>query len=58
MAVEGIDRPVALAVPILAAGDMAGAVILLQSDTPTTPGEAEMKLASTGAAFLARQMEE
>lgn len=57
-AAEGLDRAVALAVPILAAGDMAGAVILLQPDTPVIPGESELKLASAAAQFLAKQMEE
>lgn len=57
-AAEGLDRAVALAVPIIAAGDMAGAVILLQPETPIVPGETELKLASAGAAFLAKQMEE
>ncbi|MDR3645654.1 MAG: stage V sporulation T C-terminal domain-containing protein [Clostridia bacterium] len=58
LAAEGIDKPVALAVPILAAGDMAGAVILLQPEIPVVPGESEIKLASAAAAFLAKQMEE
>lgn len=57
-AVDGLERTVAIAVPILAAGDMAGAVILLQPEVPVVPGESEMKLVSAAAAFLAKQMEE
>lgn len=58
LAADGLERPVAIAVPILAAGDMAGAVVLLQTDPPVTPGDSELKLASAAAAFLAKQMEE
>ena len=57
-AAEGIERPVAIAVPILAAGDMAGAVILLQAETGVQPGDSELKLVSAAASFLAKQMEE
>jgi AbrB family transcriptional regulator (stage V sporulation protein T) len=57
-AVDGLDKAVALAVPILAAGDLAGAVILLQQDNPLIPGDTELKLTSAAAAFLAKQMEE
>lgn len=58
LAAEGIDRAVAVAVPILAAGDMAGAVVLLQPETPVTPGDPELKLTQAAAGFLAKQMEE
>jgi AbrB family transcriptional regulator, stage V sporulation protein T len=58
MAADGIDRPVAIAVPIIAAGDLAGAVILLMPEPPVTPGDSEMKLTITAANFLAKQMEE
>jgi AbrB family transcriptional regulator (stage V sporulation protein T) len=55
---DGIDRPLAVAAPIIAAGDLAGAVILLMPEPPVTPGDTELKLASTAANFLAKQMEE
>jgi AbrB family transcriptional regulator (stage V sporulation protein T) len=58
LAADGIDRPVAVAAPIIAAGDLAGAVILLQCEPPLTPGDSEMKLTVTAANFLAKQMEE
>lgn len=57
-AVDGLDKQVAVAAPILAAGDMTGAVILLFPDNGGTPGEAELKLTQTAANFLAKQMEE
>ena len=58
LAADGIDKPVAVAVPIIAAGDLAGAVILLMPDIPVTPGDTELKLTVTAANFLAKQMEE
>lgn len=58
LAVDGLEKEVAVAVPILAAGDLAGAVIMVQQDSPVMPSDAELKLASTAAAFLAKQMEE
>ena len=56
--VEGIDRPAAVACPILAAGDVAGAVIMLMGENGAMPGDTEVKLAQTAAAFLGKQMEE
>lgn len=56
-AAEELDRAVALIVPILVAGDIAGAVILLQPKIPVVPGDTEIKLASVAATFLAKQME-
>jgi AbrB family transcriptional regulator (stage V sporulation protein T) len=58
LAADGIDKTIALAVPILAAGDLAGAVIFIQQDTPLIPGDTELKLATAAASFLAKQMEE
>ncbi|ADU25880.1 stage V sporulation T C-terminal domain-containing protein [Ethanoligenens harbinense] len=57
-AVDGLEKSVAVAVPILAAGDMAGAVILLDTEENAKPGDVELKLAQTAANFLAKQMEE
>ena len=56
--VEGMDRCAAVAVPILAAGDVTGAVCLLQSETGAVPSEGDVKLAQVAAAFLGKQMEE
>lgn len=58
VAVDGLEKKVAVAVPILAAGDMAGTVILLSPEENATPGEVELKLSQTAANFLAKQMEE
>lgn len=44
--------------PIITEGDAIGSVILLTKDAKIKFGEIEMKLASTAAAFLGRQMEQ
>ena len=44
--------------PILAGGDVFGAVVLMHGDSGAAPGETEQKLAQTAAAFLGRLMEE
>ena len=56
--VEGLDRPAAVVCPILSAGDVTGAVILLMGDSGTAPAEADLKLAQAAAAFLGKLMEE
>ena len=43
--------------PIICEGDPIGAVALLSRDPKAKPGEAEVKLVSTAAGFLGRQME-
>lgn len=44
--------------PIISEGDAIGSVILLSKDAKIKFGELEIKLASTAAAFLGRQMEQ
>ena len=56
--VEGIDQAAVLMYPIIAAGDVTGSVIMLCSDKMLIPGDAEIKLVQTAAAFLGKQMEE
>jgi len=56
--VEGIDQEAAVIFPIIAAGDVTGAVIMLKSDTVKIPSETEIKLCQSAAAFLGKQMEE
>ena len=56
--VEGIERTAATIYPIIASGDVAGAVIMLSSERRTNPTEVETKLTQTAAAFLGKQMEE
>ena len=56
--VEGIDRAAAVIYPIIAAGDVTGAVVMLKNENKTLPTETEVKLAQSAAAFLGKQMEE
>lgn len=58
LAAEGIERPVSVASPILAAGDLTGTVVLLLGENPVKPSDTEIKLATAAASFLAKQMEE
>ena len=44
--------------PIISEGDAIGSVIILSKDSKTKFGDTELKLASTAAAFLGRQMEQ
>ena len=55
---EGSPRVLLCAVPIIAAGDVTGAVGLLTEDRTAVPDDAQRKALSVAAAFLARQMEE
>ena len=56
--VEGVERYAAVTAPILAAGDVIGAVCMLLPETGAIPGGGDVKLAQVAAAFLGRQMEE
>lgn len=56
--VEGVERAASIIYPIIAAGDVTGAVIMLVGDRNTPASEVEVKLAQTAAAFLGKQMEE
>jgi len=56
--VEGLDRKAAVAFPILASGDITGAVVLLENDAGSPPNETEIKLAQVAAGFLGKQLEE
>ena len=56
--VEGMDRAASVAVPILASGDITGAVLMIQPETGAVPTEGDIKLAQVAAAFLGKQMEE
>ena len=55
-ALEGVDRFIGVAAPIVAAGDVSGAVVLL-TDGQSWPSETDLKLTQVAAAFLGRQME-
>ncbi len=56
--VEGVARYAAVMAPIIAAGDISGAVCLVQPESGTVPGEGDVRLAQVAAAFLGKQMEE
>jgi len=55
---EGVDRFAAVAVPIIAAGDVIGSVCLLLPESGAIPGEGDVKMMQVAAAFLGKQMEE
>ena len=54
----GFERALAVAVPILSAGDVTGCVMLFLPETMQMPGDTELKLAQAAASFLGKQMEE
>ncbi len=56
-AIEGIDQKIAVAAPILIAGDVSGAVVL-SADKGDTPSDTDIKLASVAASFLGKQLEQ
>ena len=54
--VEGLEHRAAVIYPIIAAGDIAGAVVMLKT-SGRNPSETEFKLAQSAAEFLGKQME-
>lgn len=56
--VEGIEHYAAVIYPIIASGDVTGAVVMLKGDSNKAPTDIEIKLAQSAAAFLGKQMEE
>lgn len=56
--IEGIERSAAVIYPIIAAGDVTGAVVMLKNERNKLPSDTEVKLAQSAAAFLGKQMEE
>ena len=57
-AATGISRPATVASPIIAAGDVSGAVVLLGDESASAPTQTDIKLVQVAANFLGRQMEE
>lgn len=55
---EGVDHKASIVIPIICAGDIAGAVIMLTTDTNAMPSDSDIKLATVAAGFLGKQMEE
>lgn len=56
--VENVDRYASIMIPIVAAGDVIGAVCFLLPDSGAIPTEGDVKLAQVAASFLGKQMEE
>lgn len=56
--VEGLDRRAVVVFPVIASGDINGAVLLLENDAGTAPRDTEIKLTEVAAGFLGKQMEE
>lgn len=55
--IEGMEQKAAVIFPIIVAGDVTGAVILLQNENNGVPSDTETKLAQAAAEFLGKQME-
>lgn len=58
MPVEGIERRAVVVFPVIASGDINGAVLLLENDNGTMPRDTEIKLTEVAAGFMGKQMEE
>lgn len=56
-ALEGIKREVKVGVPIINAGDVSGAVVLIADETGAEADDSDIKLVTVAADFLGRQME-
>ncbi len=56
--IDNMELTAALAFPIIASGDISGAVIFLETENADYPSDTEIKLAQVAAAFLGKQMEE
>ena len=54
---EGLNKPLCAVVPIISAGDVSGAVVLLQNEGAKEASDTDVKLATVAANFLARQLE-
>ena len=57
-ALEGVEIATAVAAPVLCAGDICGAVVLLAVDEGVVAGESDLNLARVAAAFLGKQLED
>ncbi len=56
-AVQGVERKVCVAVPIISAGDVTGAVVLCANESARAAEDADIKLATVAAKFLSNQTE-
>ena len=56
-ALEGVKRNVRVGVPIINAGDVSGAVVLIEDENGNAATDSDVKLATVAAEFLSSQME-
>jgi len=56
-ALDGLDLEICIAVPIISAGDITGAVVFLKNEKAVRPFESDIKLAGVAAKFLGNQTE-
>lgn len=56
-AIEGLDRQAQVVYPIIYAGDVSGAVAMIEDENHDIPSEADIKLIQVAASFLGTQME-
>jgi len=56
--VENVERHASVMMPIMASGDVVGAVCMLLPESGAVPGEGDIKLTQVAANFLGKQMEE
>jgi len=56
-ALEGVKRNIRVGIPIINAGDVSGAVVLIEDEKGSLATETDIKLASVAASFLSSQME-
>ncbi|MBR6572450.1 MAG: AbrB/MazE/SpoVT family DNA-binding domain-containing protein [Clostridia bacterium] len=57
-ALQGIEKKVLVANPIISSGDVSGAVVLIESEKANSPTESDIKLVQVAAGFLGKQMED
>ena len=56
-ALDGVNKKICVAVPVIAAGDIIGCVVLLESDNTTAATEHDVKLAEVASRFLSSRSE-
>ena len=57
LALDGVERNICVASPILSSGDISGAVVLISDEKGSRPTDSDIKLVSVAASFLGKQME-
>ena len=56
-ALEGVKHGIRVGVPIVSAGDVSGAVVLMSDESGASASDSDIKLANVAASFLGKQME-